>query len=114
MNMSRNKTVPDDIMALQANRIAAFRPDIDNLLTDFKNGAAWEALAKARQEGLVNFVATYKTLSIAIHDIQGHKTPWGACPDRLCLINRDQINAGIGLIARSSELEPKEGDNGPL
>lgn len=99
--------VPDDILALQRKRIAANRPQTDKLLADIKNGATWEALAKARQEALVNFVTTYKTLSIAIHDILCHKSPFSACLDLLCKNNNEQIDAGIGLVARSSELEPK-------
>lgn len=100
--------VSDDMLDLQRKRIAANLPQTDKLLTDIKNGATWKALAVARQEGLVNFVATYKTSSIAIHDILCHKSPFSACPELLCKTNNEQINAGIGLIARSSELEPKE------
>lgn len=114
MNLSRKVSpdstkVPDDILALSRKRIAANRPETDKLLAYIKNGATWEAIAKARQEALVNFVATYKTVSIAIHDILCHKAPFSVCLNPLCQTNNEQIDAGIGLIARSSELEPKEG-----
>lgn len=112
-NLPDSTKVSDDMLALQRKRIAANQPIIDKVLkvlTEAENGATWRALAKARQEGLVNLVDTYKTLSIAIHDTLCHKSPFGVCLDPLCKINNEQINAGIGLIARSSELEPKEGD----
>lgn len=107
-NLPNSTKVSDDMLALQRKRIAANSPQTDKLLEAIMNHPVWKTVALAYKEGLVNFVDTYKTLARTIHDMQGHKTPWGACPDPLCLINRDHINTGIGLIAKATELEPKE------
>lgn len=107
-NIPDSTKVPDDMLALQRKRIAANRPEMDKLLDDIGNGATWKALAKAYKEGLVGMTRSYKTLAITVHDNQLHVPQLSVCPDPLCKVNNEQVNAGIGLIARATELEPKE------
>ena len=104
---SISKTVSDDMLALQRKRIAANRPQMGKLLADIMNKPVYKTLFQASLEGLVNFVDSYKSLSIAIHDIEKHQAPFSICMDKLCQVNNIQINEGIKLIAKLSELEPK-------
>lgn len=106
--MKESTKVSDDMLALQRKRIAANQPEMDKLLADIMKMPADEAMCRILKEGLVKMTESYKILSISIHDVRGHQAPFNACQDELCLVNKGQIDASVGLIASASELEPKE------
>lgn len=108
MQENKSTKVPDDILNLQKKRIAANQPEMDKLLVDIMKMPADEAMCRILKEGLVKMTETVKILSISIHDVRGHRAPFNACQDELCLVNKRQIDAAVALIARASELEPKE------
>lgn len=99
--------VPDDMLALQRKRIAANQPEMDKLLEDMMDKPIWKTIAKAYRDGLVNMIDTLKTVSKVVHDMSGHQISFSVCPDEFCKTANVQINEGIKLIARASELEPK-------
>ncbi len=111
-NIPDSTIVPDDMLRLQRKRIAAQRPEMDKLLNDIMKQPTYEAMLRLVKEGLVKMTESYKTLSIAIHDVRGHQAPFNACQDELCLVNKSQIDASVGLIATASELEPKGENDG--
>lgn len=108
MNMSRNKTVSDDMLALQRKQIAANSPAMDKLLARIAKVSVPEAMLLVVTEGLAKMTETCKILSLAIHDVRGHQAPFTACQDEFCQITKKQINDGTTLVVTASELEPKE------
>lgn len=106
----KSTKVSDDMLDLQRKRIAANKPEMDKLLAAIMKMPTREAMLVILKEALFKMTETVKILSLAIHEVRGHQTPFSACQDEVCQVTRGQIDAGIGLIARSSELEPKEGE----
>lgn len=107
-NLPDSTKIPDSIMDLQRKRIRASLPNSDKLIADIMNHPVWKKVAMAYKEGMVNMTDGYKANARLIHDMLGHKISFSVCPDDNCLAFNEQINAGIGLLTRASELEPKE------
>lgn len=110
MNKSNNIStkVSDDMLDLQRKRIQANLAQSDELLKKLMDMPTWEVVARFLREGLAITGDTVKTLSMLIHDKEKHRAPFSICPDALCKVNNETINQVIGLIAKVSELEPKE------
>lgn len=107
MQEKSSTKVSDDLLALQRQRIAINQPAMGNLLTDMMDKPIWKTIANAYKNGLVNMIDTLKTVSKVVHDMSGHQISFSVCPDEFCKTANVQINEGIKLIARASELEPK-------